>query len=527
MMRAAAISAALFALVGCYRSADKFRHDPDAHTTDATDTAWVADGLPEPDCPGGTRTEVLASAQVRPVDVLVVMDNSLSMAEEQDDLSKKFSHLISAILGPAVDPMTGLPLHTPVTDLHIGVLSTDMGTGGYSVETCSDPIDGDNGELQHTASSALAGCDDAYPTYLSYASAEPDPDAIAWMSGAFECIVLLGIDGCGFEQHLKSMEKGLVDQRDAYNAGFLRDHSVLVVLFVTDEEDCSIAPGCDHIFDATDSSLGHLNLRCFRHPELITPVEHYIDVLRSLRSDPEDLVVGFIVGVPQVPECEGYGDEIPDCLDHPDMIETVDPIRMTTLLPSCVSSTGRGTPARRFVTIAQAFGDQAHVSSICADDFTPAIGSLTSKLQEHFVLPERGVAPLDVHTGSDPCVCLVDCRMIEVLADMRPCDAVGKPCYEPDGPGTGCAEPLVDPSGISHSVCEIPQAGTMVLPCEPTEPMSCDAPAIAHTPAGEGWYYMDEGWIDASGAVAPSPTVRFTPGYDLEPYSTAYLNCCI
>jgi hypothetical protein len=295
-------------------------------TSDADVDTHVAPDVPDipSACPGGPHTLPVTLAESVMLDILVVVDNSMSMAEEQANLAASFPVLIEDLLDPPVDPGSGEPLYRPVTDMHIGVVSTDMGTGGYGVETCSDPIDGDDGILLHRPSTSVSGCDAAYPTYLSYESEEPDPEQISWISKGFGCIATLGINGCGFEQQLKAAAKALIDHRDGVNAGFLRADSFLVILFVTDEEDCSVAPGSEGIFDTMDSSLGHMNLRCFHHPYMVELIDKYIDAFGTLRSDPDRLFLAFLVGVPQGDACEGHGDEIPGCLEHPDMVEQVD-----------------------------------------------------------------------------------------------------------------------------------------------------------------------------------------------------------
>jgi hypothetical protein len=468
----------------------------------------------------------MTQVQFSGVDILVVVDNSMSMAEEQANLASNFPILIQSLLNPEVDPVTGLPSHVPVRDLHIGVVSTDMGTGGYSVETCSDPIDGDNGELQHSPNPSIGGCEAAYPTYLSYESEDPDLAAIDYMATGFGCIATLGINGCGFEQQLKASAKALIDHRDGVNAGFLRPDSILTILFVTDEEDCSVAPGNEGIFDTLDSSLGHLNLRCFHHPYMVEPIDTYITAFQSLRADPEKLVLAFLVGVPLDPVCEGFGDEIPTCLDHPDMVEQVDPVSMTRLQPSCVTSTGEAYPPRRLVSIAQQFGDGALVRSICTSDFRPAIDGLTAKLHEvvDSVAIVRELATDNDWDAEDPCRCVAECKIIEALSDLRSCDTVMKPCYEPSGPGTGCAEPEVDPDGLQHTLCEIPQAGTRMTPCDPAAPPDCNSPAVTHAIDGVGWYYLGRNWSDGVTTYA-EPQILFTEGMEPDEGSNVYIQC--
>jgi hypothetical protein len=428
----------------------------------------------------------MTQVQFSGVDILVVVDNSMSMAEEQANLAANFPILVSSLLDPPDSDGDTVPDHVPVRDLHIGVVSTDMGTGGYSVETCPDPIDGDNGELQHHPNPSVGGCDATYPTYLSYESEEPDATQIDWISRGFGCIAVLGINGCGFEQQLKAAAKALIDHRDGVNAGFLRNDSILTILFVTDEEDCSVKPGSEGIFDTMDS---------------------------------------------------GFGNEIPTCLDHPDMVEEVDPVSMTRLVPSCVTSTGEAYPPRRFVQIAQQFGERALVHSICTSDFTPAIQGLTDKLHEivdavaivRELETENDPTDADGDTvPDDPCRCVASCKIIEALSDLRTCESVGKPCYEPAGPGTGCSEPEVDPDGLQHTLCEIPQAATRMSPCNPATPPGCNDTGITHLvePGAAGWYYMGRNWTEeGTGVVYTEPQILFTEGSEPEEGSNVYIQC--
>ncbi len=354
-----AIMAVITIVLGC-GSTSKFAMD--GHVEPGVDTGRDV----SPDAPGIQRA----------VDILVVVDNSMSMAEEQMRLVENFPKLIEGLLNPLTDD-------EPVTDLHLGVVSTDMGTGGYPVESCLDPVDGDDGVLQHEPSSIFSGCDASYPTFLSYDSDTPDTDLISWLSYAFGCIATLGIEGCGFEQQLAAARKGLIDHAGGANSGFLRPDSILAVLFLSDEDDCSVAAGQEHLFDLSDSTLGTPNLRCHNHPEMLVPPETYPTDFGTLRTDPSDLLLGFIVGVPREEPCEGSGDRLTGCLEHPDMIERVDPVSSNRLVPSCVSADA-GTeayPARRFVQVAQGLGVNSYVQSICDTDFSPTVDWLMYSIQ--------------------------------------------------------------------------------------------------------------------------------------------------
>lgn len=223
------------------------------------------------------------------VDLLVLVDNSNSMSEEQEQLTASFPLVLETLTTPAVGAAA-------LVSLHVGVISSDMGTSGYPIVTCSDAAAGDDGVLQHDPSTddALL-CKDTYPTYLAFEAENPD----ATIGDDFSCIARLGTSGCGFEQQLFAVEKALTlhSQPGAANDGFLREDAVLAILLVTDEEDCSIA---DATFFSDDDSLGHLNIRCFQNPEMVRPVEGFVERILAVKPGrPDKVVVAGIVGVPE------------------------------------------------------------------------------------------------------------------------------------------------------------------------------------------------------------------------------------
>jgi hypothetical protein len=46
------------------------------------------------------------------------------------------------------------------------------------------------------------------------------------------------------------------------------------------------------------------------------------------------------------------------------------------LVPACEGRRGRAFPARRLVTLAQRFGEQATIGSICQESYTPIVGAI-------------------------------------------------------------------------------------------------------------------------------------------------------
>jgi hypothetical protein len=318
------------------------------------------------------------------------------------------------------------------------------------------------------------------------------------------------MDGCGFEQHLEAMERALVKHRHGDNAGFLRDDSILVVIILTDEDDCSVAPGHEDIFDYTRIDYGHLSLRCIIHPEKVEPVETYIEVLRTIRPDPERLVLGVIAGVPPGPACEGRGTDIGSCLEHDEIQYVINPETMTTLVPSCTTSSGEAHPARRLVELALGHPDSSCVHSICTDDFRPVLRNLAGIVAERIRVPEPdGVLP-PMGIEINPALCGVNCTLEVTLPGSGPCP--GLPCVED---GAGDCLLVQDEEGHPHSVCYVPQAATRMTYPE----RGCADPDAVHVPTGGfGWYYIP----DREGGSG----IRFSEGVSVPTGSEFELRCC-
>ena len=355
----------------------------------------------------GTKIKIVQAVSDA-VDLLVMVDNSNSMAQEQANLTSNFQILTNALTNPPDDNGDGQPDHPPVADLHIGVVSSDMGTGGFAVQTCRDAIDGDDGILRNTPSGAVAGCADSYPPYLSFTEGD-DPTGIA---GDFACIATLGTGGCGFEQQLKAARKALTVHAAGANAGFLRDNSLLAILWVTDEEDCSVREDVGNATDIfnTQLALGPLNLRCFNHrDQYVEPVDSYVDDFLALRPDnPERLVVAAIVGIPPGTRHQCNLRNMTDAdfqclLDLPDMQEVIDNSaegKGERLTPSCdEAGLGEAFPPRRIVDLVRqinAVGNNGIVRSICEADFRPAMEAITDLIQSK-VLGACLARPLDIN----------------------------------------------------------------------------------------------------------------------------------
>jgi hypothetical protein len=94
---------------------------PDASDSDASSDAGRVDGGDSGDAaPTGSR-----------LDLLLMIDNSGSMRDNQQNLMTQFRPLLTQLTSPS----DGSP---PVRDLHVGVVSSDLGTPGTSIRGCAN-----------------------------------------------------------------------------------------------------------------------------------------------------------------------------------------------------------------------------------------------------------------------------------------------------------------------------------------------------------------------------------------------------
>jgi hypothetical protein len=193
-------------------------------------------------------------------DILFMIDNSPSMAPMQNSLITYFPNFMQ----PFKD-LTTLP------DLHIGIVSSDMGAGRFTnVPGCR--VGGDQGMLQNqprhptkcgtgTGQGQLKNSSDRYLTYA------PNPQGGAPLANfngdvgdAFACYADLGDQGCGFEYQLGSPQAALngcgTDSGCTVkvNEGFFRSDAYLAIILLTNEDDSS-APGDTDLWDPSQTSI--------------------------------------------------------------------------------------------------------------------------------------------------------------------------------------------------------------------------------------------------------------------------------
>ncbi len=317
--------------------------------------ACASSACSEPPCAGGAPTlrrsfYPVQTDGIESVDLLFAIDNSNSMTANQSALTRSFGALVEALTNPpaVLDPATGVarPRYAPVKSLHVGVVSSDLGTPGNVVAGCLESDTGDDGLLNPIRNGASmrrhqpwtssppavrpARCTNdpnQYPGFLSFATIVNDASAFA---EDFACVAQLSSAGCGLEQQLESVYRALVihNPRDLPgntdpNAGLVRDTALLSIVMVTDEEDgstrdCRYAEAGVSCTDAVDVfdfmspdwSSPTLTLRFYLYApgsrqDPTWTIDRYIDPTRPARGftslkpgHPERVIFSAIAGVP-------------------------------------------------------------------------------------------------------------------------------------------------------------------------------------------------------------------------------------
>ncbi|MFZ6179176.1 hypothetical protein [Nannocystis pusilla] len=172
------------------------------------------------------------------IDFLFVVDNSGSMAEEQEALAVSFDGFISSIQNTVM-----------AEDYHIMVIDTDAGNAflqeclvlctffpeceGYPCNNLPQP----------------EGCDATLGVGLTKDPSDSECGVIGGnrymingqpnLASTFECLAKVGTNGDGSERPMEAMvaATGQLTNAGACNDGFLRKDALLVVTFITDEED--------------------------------------------------------------------------------------------------------------------------------------------------------------------------------------------------------------------------------------------------------------------------------------------------
>jgi hypothetical protein len=265
----------------------------------------------------------------RKLDLLFMVDNSVGMSKAQENLRANLPRFL--------DVLKSLPDGLP--DMHVAVVSSDMGVGNDNLPTCNS-TGGDRGVFhnevgQNAVGRTETGLVPGARFVATTGGANPQNNFTGDITEVLQCILPLGTAGCGFERPLASIARALgADGAPApsENHGFLRPDAHLAIVLVTDEDDCSAAS--EAFYDVVTnvglasplgppggfrcSEFGHLcdgapprrlapngkvtdtvsYSTCVPAEEagLLTPVARFVQGIRALKADPTQISVSSIQG---------------------------------------------------------------------------------------------------------------------------------------------------------------------------------------------------------------------------------------
>jgi hypothetical protein len=251
-----------------------------------------------------TIVERLTQSSVDKIDLLLSIDNSRSMADKQDILALAVPDLVKGLVNPRCLDDGGVPsemqpagpLETcpvpgtkrefdPVVDIHIGIVTSSL--GGHGADACPNQdnntcasgtnlTNNDKGQLVYRIDACGGG---NVATYQDKGFLAWDPEQKLVPPGEVDIEIDSNSDmralvpdlrnmvrgtgqiGCGYEAQLESWYRFLVDPEPyetisvidnkatpqgidttllAQRAEFLRPNSLLAIVVLTDENDCSI-----------------------------------------------------------------------------------------------------------------------------------------------------------------------------------------------------------------------------------------------------------------------------------------------
>jgi hypothetical protein len=238
---------------------------------------------PKPGVGGPIPTDNGAQAETSKVDLLLAIDNSISMAEKQQLFAKTIPELLTRLISPhcvngagvvtakPASPTEACPSGSrhefePLRDLHVGVITSSLGShGAGESDVCASAAENDQAYLLPLVRPDLESYDSQ--GYLKWdpdglANPPGESDVTAFAASLSKMIQSTGENGCGYEAQLESVYRFLVDPAPPESivvngnnlttkvgvdhglleqrANFLRPDSSVVVLMLTDENDCSV-----------------------------------------------------------------------------------------------------------------------------------------------------------------------------------------------------------------------------------------------------------------------------------------------
>jgi hypothetical protein len=205
------------------------------------------------------------------VDLLFVIDNSGSMADEQASLTASFPNFIAGIQDTLADAHS-YHVATITSDAYLANAPGCQSLGAFITQTAG--VDASNATCTPFANN------------LRFMTQDDD------LADKFTCAAQPGSDGNGNERPMDAVRQALspaLGAAGACNEGFLRDDALLVLVFITDEEDNYL-----ELFGLpVEGSTGD-------------PMQWMTDIVARKAGIEQNVVVLSLVGTPKPNECPDF-----------------------------------------------------------------------------------------------------------------------------------------------------------------------------------------------------------------------------
>jgi hypothetical protein len=290
----------------------------------ASSTGGTAAGGEAPDT-GNVFVDQLPRAAVDRIDLLFMIDNSGSMQDKQTLLAQAVPGLLNRLLNPPCIPLNSVVAGSelvqptdpsdncpsgyarefpPVPDVHVGVVTSSLGGHG-NAEFCNEVMQDDHAHL--LTQDLRDGIDPPVTVPASYQNlgflawdnrpagdprkaSPPGTGLLGTLTNDFTALVsAAGDEGCGYEASLEAWYRFLIDPNPpatvafdpnsnmtvrsaeadatilAQRKAFLRPDSLVAIIMLTDENDCSIADA-KYGWLASQSRIDQGTAKCAEDP---------------------------------------------------------------------------------------------------------------------------------------------------------------------------------------------------------------------------------------------------------------------
>ncbi len=378
---------------------------------------------------------------IHEVDLVFVIDNSLSMHDEQDRLRRNFPAMMKALQ----------EMHGGLPDIHLAVMTPDLGTSPYNIpdceraggdqgaffkgfnNSCADPFnqnylvdvqprgcsvvrepDGEREGECVSHSCIQANCDQEAFRDSEKGATEPTGLVLSLdekgcprcrnyreedMGKVFSCMASLGTKGCGMEQPLEALYKALTGNHPS-TRGFLRKDAFLAIFIITDEDDCSAHN--TELFNPIgdiNSQMGTLTsfrcmefgVKCDQNWQRIMPAGSftYTHCRSREADDPKNMLHPISRYTTLLSRLKNSRKLLVGAITGPfqdSLVVGLDSNQNPTVMPSCGQHPEGASPAVRIAEFVKAIMNRPAdrvwaLSSICDGDYSHALAGMGNRLR--------------------------------------------------------------------------------------------------------------------------------------------------